>query len=378
MSETPAPAARAAFNELLDLLRERGERYLSAENAGTDPLDAAEGFRFLAQLLETGLDLYLEADPERPVFKRMVSPTRKYLGDNPDAIYHWAPIHGDRAYRISGVRGDEAYFSVTVHGKDPKGGVTERVISDRNYRQITYAPDGSFELFLSAEPQPGNWVKLEPDASSVITRHYFQNRTSAAAEVNRVVRLRIDPLADPGAPPPLTDARIAGGLRAVAAFVRGATQAKPSMARTPRPVYAAEVPNEVGTPTSFREAGAGSWGGADIAYSMGWYRLAPDEALVMEGRFPACAFANVVLWNRFRQTFDYRHRRVSLNLAQTALEPDGSYRIVIAHRDPGLPNWLDTEGHREGMIFWRFLLAAEKPEKPRCRVVQLSEAPKLG
>jgi hypothetical protein len=43
--------------------------------------------------------------------------------------------------------------------------------------------------------------------------------------------------------------------------------------------------------------------------------------------------------------------------------------MVIAHRDPGVPNWLDAAGHREGIMFWRFLLPEEKPEKPRCKVV---------
>jgi hypothetical protein len=90
---------------------------------------------------------------------------------------------------------------------------------------------------------------------------------------------------------------------------------------------------------------------------------------VVEGRFPRCAFANLVLWNKQLAAFEYRDRRVSLNRAQTRLEPDGSYRIVIAHRDPGVPNWLDAAGHREGIMFWRFLLPEEKPEKPRCSVV---------
>ena len=89
----------------------------------------------------------------------------------------------------------------------------------------------------------------------------------------------------------------------------------------------------------------------------------------MEGRFPPCAFANVVLWNQQLAAFEYRDRRVSLNRVQTKLEPDGSFRMVIAHRDPGVPNWLDTEGHAEGTMFWRFLLPEAKPEKPRCRVV---------
>ena len=85
--------------------------------------------------------------------------------------------------------------------------------------------------------------------------------------------------------------------------------------------------------------------------------LATDEALVITVRCPECRFAIVCRWNRFQQTFDYRDRSVSLNRAQTQLEPDGSFRMILAHQDPGLPNWLDTEGNPFGLVFWRFFLA---------------------
>jgi len=35
---------------------------------------------------------------------------------------------------------------------------------------------------------------------------------------------------------------------------------------------------------------------------------------------------------------------------------DGSFEMVIAHKDPGRPNWLDTEGRAYGIMFWRFQL----------------------
>ena len=35
-------------------------------------------------------------------------------------------------------------------------------------------------------------------------------------------------------------------------------------------------------------------------------------------------------------------------------------------------NWLDTEEHGRGTIFWRFLLPEGTPEKPECQVVPLS------
>ena len=132
--------------------------------------------------------------------------------------------------------------------------------------------------------------------------------------------------------------------------------------------------NTVGTPWSFRNAEVDAAGAVDIYYSSGTFDLGADEALVMEGILPECAFANVMLWNVHMQTLEYRHRRCSLNSAQIETgDDDGRYRIVISARDPGVPNWIDTGGHRHGTIFWRFLLPSEQPETPKCRVVPVGE-----
>ena len=73
------------------------------------------------------------------------------------------------------------------------------------------------------------------------------------------------------------------------------------------------------------------------------------------------------------QTLDYANRSVSNNRAQTRLEADGSFRMVLAHRDPGVPNWLDTEGRPFGMVFWRFMLAEGEIETPQAKVVPFAE-----
>ena len=110
-------------------------------------------------------------------------------------------------------------------------------------------------------------------------------------------------------------------------------------------------------------------GAFDAAYSMAPYLMGPDDALVITGRWPECRCANVSLWNRHMQTFDYANRRVCLNRRQTRLEPDGSFRMVIAHRDPGVPNWIDTEGRAFGLVFWRFMLPEGEIETPQAEVV---------
>jgi hypothetical protein len=93
----------------------------------------------------------------------------------------------------------------------------------------------------------------------------------------------------------------------------------------------------------------------------------------MEGRLPECRFANVMLWNMHMQTLEYRHRSTSRNRRQLRTAADGGFRVVVAHRDPGVPNWLDTEGHRLGTVFWRFVLPSSPPGDIACRVVKLDE-----
>ena len=87
------------------------------------------------------------------------------------------------------------------------------------------------------------------------------------------------------------------------------------------------------------------WAAGDAAYAMGSFELADDEALVMQGRSPESAFWNLCLWNPFLHTYNYEYERVTINGGQVEYEDDGSWTVVIAHRDPGRPNWVSTQGH---------------------------------
>ena len=371
-----APASRQAFHALLDLLREIGDTHFTAERGILEEVSAAEGYRYLTHLLAAACELHLEGDPARPVFTRIVSPQRKLMGDNPDSLYYWTRIDGTRSYRIRGSLDGAVYTSITVHAADPDGGSSERVIGAASDRDLTIATDGSYELILSPQRHAGNWLKLEADASSVITRHYFERPTSVATDPQAAVRLRIDPLDDPGKPAPLSDAALAARLHAVGDFMRHSTLGMPPPGQAPAYAFVSRVPNVLPRPASFGGSGVAAWGAVDIYYALAPYLLQPDEALVMEGRLPACRFANVMLWNMHMQTLEYRFHRTSLNRAQMALTGEGgappdAFRILIAHRDPGVPNWLDTEGHMLGMIFWRFVLPESQPQDIRCTVMKV-------
>lgn len=365
------PRSAAAFATLLDLLREVGETHFSMQRGVIDQTTAAEGYRFLLHLLAAAGEHQLDGDPERPLFTRVVTPTRKVLGDNPDALYYWTRIDGRRSYRVRGAIDGAVYTSFTVHGVDPGGGSMERVISDVNDRQLSIDADGRYELILSPEPHDGNWIRTEADATSVITRHYFEEPISIAADPLAAIRLRIDPLEPAAPPPPWSDAAMAERLEAVARHVRANTLGMPAPGQGPELPFVSRVPNVLPRPTSFRGAGIETLGAVDIHYAMAPFLLQPDQALVMEGRLPPCGFANVVLWNMHMQTMEYRAHRTSLNRAQMLRGADESFRVVVAHRDPGEPNWLDTEGHPIGIVFWRILLPDEESEEIRCSVIDL-------
>lgn len=360
-----------ALAELMKLVTEIDTRYLGPEWNIERAGDVADGHRFLMHALFQGLDMWLEADPARPRWSRIVAPNRKTLGDNPDAVYFSAPVSAKYAYRIRGNLADATYTSFTLEGGNSDGHYPKRVAATLNDTELGAGEDGSYELVLSAKEQPGRWLKLDEDVGTVTTRHYYESLRSVALDPGLHIPLEIEPLGDPGPPPTWDDASIAAGIRRVANFVRGLTIGQPPRKATDQPPFVSLQPNVFRQPVKWEEA-EGGFGAVDNAYAMAPYVVMPDQALVIRGRFPRCRFASVVLWNRYLQTYDYAHRRISLNRKQTTLEPDGSFKIVIAHRDPGVPNWIDAEGRPSGVVFWRFQLPEEEVAPLVSKVVPLN------
>lgn len=366
----PATESQRALRELIALLQEIDERYLGDEWSAPAFGDLPDGVRTVANMLEGGLTLMFDSDPERPFFRPIVTRTRKMLGDNPDAIYYTAPVRSDRAYRVIGNIAGSVYLSFTVETGTADGGYSSQTAGTLRDSDFDIADDGSFELYFGGGSRDRNWLELAPDASEIIVRCYFEEPDAAAADPNRRVPLVIEPLEPIGPPPPQSDATVAAGLRRATNFLRSRTLEQPKPGEREQPTWVSTTPNMFPPPEL---PGSFAFAAADAAYSMAPYVLAPDEALVITGRWPKCQFANVALWSRYLQTFDYAHRHVSRNRANTTLEPDGSFRMVIAHEDPGVPNWIDTEGRSFGMVFWRFFMPEGEIETPEATLVKLAD-----
>jgi len=361
---------RKAFHELLDLLREVDERFLSPEWMIQSSQDVAEGTRAVLHMLQGALVGHFEDDPEHPLFRRIVSPTRKFTGDNADAIYYDAAVRGDRRYRVRGRMAGAVYVSITIEAGAPAGSLGGRTAGVINDTHFDVDADGHFEIFLGGLPRPRSWIALPPDATRLTTRHYFEEERCAAADPTKHLALEIEAL-DPGPPPAApSDDSVAAGLRRVSTFVRSRTLEQPPPGKRVQPPFVSATPNQFPAPVKPGDFGLAA---ADAAYSMAPYVIGPDQALVVRARWPRCRCANVDLWNRHMQTYDYLNRSVTLNRKQTKLDPDGCFRVVIAHRDPGVPNWLDTEGRPFGMVFWRYMLPEGPIETPRAEVVPFDQ-----
>jgi hypothetical protein len=113
---------------------------------------------------------------------------------------------------------------------------------------------------------------------------------------------------------------------------------------------------------------------SDMAYMGGNWRIGPNQALRIT-IFPArggARYWGLTLVNPWMESYEYRQRTVCTNDQLAARNPDGSWTVVIAHRDPGVPNWLDTGGRSEGYALIRWVLPATLPPNPTCEVIELS------
>ena len=411
MSEQPLDtASRRALHELIDLLGEVDRRWVSSEWNLHTADDVVGAHRALMHYLQWGLVGLFERDPTAPRFHRIVAPDRKLLGDNPDAVYFDAPISADHAYRVTGETKGATYVSITVESGEAWGSMDNQVVGVLNDTSFDIDADGRFEILVGGEPRQRNWLALPEGAGSISTRHYFEDATHAAADPARVPTMRIEvvpgggdpdepdgtpsaPGGSPAAhdgipatpatpdgnpatpaattpPPRPSDASVAAGIRRVAALVRELTVDRQPTGQSQPRSWISRVPNEFPPPGKPGDLGLAAF---DAAYAMAPFLIGPDEALVIRARWPQCRYANVCLWNRHLQTFDYASRSISLNRAQTVADADGRFTAVIAHTDPGTPNWLDTEGRPFGIVYWRFMLPEGEIETPQAEVIPLSD-----
>jgi hypothetical protein len=355
-NETSQPP-HEAWRDFCRRLEAVGETVLKTEIAGA-PLDQAEGYRYLSRLLRIALEMHLEnADTDFPSFYAASHPTAKIGADNPDNIYMNASISGARRYRITGRRGTVPILSFGTKANRYAIDGTMASTGELDSADMAFDADGGFEIIVSKDKANGNWLPLADDSSMLLVRQTFLDRDS---ETPAAVKIEAIDAPRP-TPEPLTAAKLEQGLQRAVAFVEGT--AKTFLGWTD--MLMKDQLNQLATTdqTMFYKAG----GDPTIFYLHGYWKLGPGEALVIETPIPDCSFWNFQVDNIWFESLDYRHHKVHVNAHSARLNPDGSVTIVVAARDPGFGNWVDTAGHDHGTMLLRWTGATEHPV-PKTRV----------
>jgi hypothetical protein len=347
-----------SWEKFCDTIKAAGQ-VIQAETAPGDPLSRAEGYRYLSRLVRAGLEGFVEnADPKAPMLIRPVHETAKIGADNPDNYYQYTCVSGEYDYRIWGNRGTVARLSFgsqagnygSTGGSAPTGNV--------NSDELDLDEDGNFEIFLSAKKHKGNWLPMQPDTEAVFVRQTFLDRENEV-----VAELQIERIGNDGASL-LTPQLMDQGLTSAGNLVFGISTLFATWAEGFK-----QQKNEL--PKFDTSTAALAGGDPTITYYHGYYDLAPDEALVIETTPPDCEYWNFQLNNYWMESLDYRFFPIVINKAGATLEKDGSVRVVVSSRNPGVANWLDTAGHDFGTMCWRWVSADEFPDL-KTSVVKIS------
>jgi hypothetical protein len=364
-SHAAEPATNAAtaspWYAFCDQLKLAGDQILRPE-APQDEFNRAEGYRYLSRLLRAALEQEVEcSNPQFPVFYQLCNETIKFGADNPDNDYLNAQLDGRYDYRIRGTRGTVSYigFNTRAGGYGKSGTLLPTGAIDTETLKIE--ADGTFEVIVSATRKPGNWLPMTADSTALLAvRQTFLDRSR-----EQRAELTIECLNGAAHPAPLDPRQLNGQLLAAANFVQSTARifADWSQRFTANPnaftvMNQSETQRQGGDPSFF--------------YAQGYWRLQPDEALVIDISPTQAKFWNLQVDNYWMESLDYRYFTIHVNKQTTRYRPDGGATLVLAHRDPGVPNWLNTTGHELGTLLYR-VVHGVKPSYPKTRVVKLAE-----
>ena len=350
----------AAWEDLCDALRDAGRELLS--DAPEDEREQADGYRYLLGLAISGVQqATCLSDPLLPTFIRNPDSTSKWGAENADNQYLWTRIDPRQRYRITGRRGTayEILFEVK-EGYMQLGDARNFATLDASKLHVDGR--GRFEVELGGEGpsrEGANWIPLDAESRYLAIRVYFYDWNEEQVPDFRIVREG----GEGEASRPLEAAGMAGVLDSAAEWIRSSARVWKEWSRRTRDAH---VPGELGPARSYV-------GGADdIYYGNDLFQLAPDEALIIESALPDARYWSFQLGSLWFHSLDFSNRQTSLNGRQAKVDSDGRLRIVVAHEDPGVPNWLDTAGHREGLLQFRWIWTKDNPQ-PSLRTVKFAD-----
>jgi hypothetical protein len=361
-----APAV-AGWQEMIDSLRTLPDRMLAKlpEARRADPQTRQEVGRLALESLASSLLDAIGGDADFPAFLPTIGQLLNVGQPNADTLYRAARVSPAGVYRLRGRRGS---LNQTKIGQVvPRNAESGAGRAHLDINTLAVDADGCFDVLISAARPTGytgDWWELRPAANKLMLRmvsYDWANEQPPTFSLERVDR-------------PM------GRLRTSAADLQQRLRALTPVVDFIGLMFVDHVEQlrQGGFVHKFKEFDVSQIGGlVGQFYYETVYELADDEALIIESPIPkVCPYRSIILTNEIYETTDWYNNHSCLNGAQSAPDGDGILRFVVAPRDPGVKNWLDTAGYPTGAIQGRWTDCDSQPI-PSVRKVALAEVVKL-
>ncbi|HEX4507120.1 MAG TPA: hypothetical protein VH722_15425 [Alphaproteobacteria bacterium] len=340
------PEVQEARREVEDLFHRNPT---AATEAGRATLEEAVRETVYAALIAT-----VAEDPAHPALVWTLNaphdwfdisvPGSRYGIDNPDNVYRLVLLDGAASYEIKGHRrgaGPTQFGFEVLDGAPGLHGIGKHLgfLSDN---EIKGEADGSFTITLGPDAAAGkaNHIQTSPAAKALLIRDTLGDW-------------------DKDRPNDLTIRRVGavdGGALGVHQLALAAAHNLPAFAafwlNFRDHALARNFGGQVNVPGKVTPR-EGGWGFA----APGQFQLQPDEALVVTVDTLGARYVGFELTDPWAISAEYIRHQGSLNNHQAVPNADGTITYVIAARDPGVTNWLDTSGLTDGFfqIRWQKL-----------------------
>lgn len=288
------------------------------------------------------------ANAPRPWFGH-VYPGAAVAIDNPDNFNREIPIDGYGKYAIDlRFSDDPPQFSIVIEMEPEHHAGLGRNIGAFTLQQLLAGADAERRVRVTVGPGEGDGqfhLRTEPGRIQIYTRDSQRDWRQVPAQVS--VR-RLDPPA--GHWPRSEDEIAAAVIRDLPAWVGFWRTFKDDFLGLP-------PPNTLVGPNG-RDGGWGYLAG-------GRFRLRDDEALLVTLDAADSYYTGFQVADPWTISPDPALRTVSLNRGQVAANPDGTDTYAVSAVDPGVANWVDTAGLREGwaMARWQGVPAGADPAR---------------
>ena len=428
-SKTHSPETKAAMQDLRgawdDLIGDLQAARDTIDDPKYFPPEAsprvlAEGYRYLAGFVHHGIERAFHEDPDFPAFRNALSIFNKSTIENPDAVYFYAPIDGSKPYLVKAKVEDFRHWRGEPRAKGrvapqylifevatgPMAGDTGKLselmpgfrtgFGTLDTADLQIDDEGNIEILLAPE-KPADWTgnyictrkppsKKAPEKGDRYAGYISGRQLFYDWENEESAHLSITALETEGCgSPALNPERAAESLRRMGSIIRGQMRfwlefydvvLDCNQDHTERggqyfmPINGYNEPNG---------ASADTCGGMSTnIYAGGIYDLKEDEAFLVEATFTGTpVYTSFHLGNMWGESPEYANNQSSLNDFQMHRGEDGVQRWIVAHKDPGVQNWIDTTGLPKGYLShrWAYSQIPDKKDWPKItgKVIPFSE-----